>query len=277
LDLIEAVIPRRRRRRWRWYLSTLFQKDTHVQFDGDLDVWSPVSNFTAKQTYVAGYRDPETFAWLDRFLKPGMTVFDVGANVGVYGLFMARRVAPGICYAFEPSPALRPYLEENKRSNGIHNLDLNFVATSDASGTLCFAMDRINHGRSHIASSGGVEVPVVRLDDFVASRGIDRVDFVKIDVEGFELPTLRGLESTLSRDRDIVVLAEVEPKHARRYGYSVSELFSFMQGLGFKAFALEDDAFVAFEDAKRAKDAVWTRNGREALTSPLRSQSAHWN
>jgi FkbM family methyltransferase len=264
MDLIEAVIPRRRRRRWRWYLSTLFHKDTHVQFDGDLDVWSPVSNFTAKQTYVEGYRDPETFAWLDRFLQPEMTVFDVGANVGVYGLFMAKRVAPGWCYAFEPSPVLRPYLEENKRSNGVGNLDLNFVATSDAPGTGRFATDRINHGRSHVVANGGVEVPVVTLDEFVSSRSIDRVDFVKIDVEGFELPTLSGFEQTLRRDRDIVVLAEVEPRHMRRYGYTKKELFEFMSGLGFLPFALEDGSLLPFEEAKRAKDAVWARN-RELL------------
>lgn len=259
MDLIEAVIPRRRRRRWRWYATTLFQKDAHVQFDGDLDVWSPVSNFTAKQTYVAGYRDPETFAWLERFLRPGMTVFDVGANVGVYGLFMARHVAPGTCYAFEPSPALSPYLEENKRANAIANLDLNFVATSDVSGTMCFAMNRINHGRSHVVPYGGVEVPVVQLDDVVALRGIECIDFVKIDVEGFELPTLRGFESSLRRFDEIVLLTEVEPRHMKRYGYSQGELFEYMQGLGFSAYALEGSSFVPFSQARKAKDAFWSR------------------
>jgi FkbM family methyltransferase len=259
MDLIEAVIPKRRRRRWRWYASTAFQKDVHVTFDGDLDVWSPVSNFSAKQTYVAGYRDPETFAWLDGFLRPGMTVFDVGANVGVYGLFMAKRVSPGTCHAFEPNPILRPYLEENRRANGLGNLDLNSVGTGDREGELCFATDRFNLGRSHIADSGGVSVPILTLDRFVASRGIGKVDFVKIDVEGYELPTLRGFESSLRRFEDVVVLTEIEPRHMRRYGYTRDALFAFMTGLGFTAYALEGSRFVPFDDARNAKDAIWSR------------------
>jgi len=266
MDLIEAVIPKRRRRRWRWYATTAFHRDVHVTFDGDLDVWSPVMNFTARQTFVAGYRDPDVFAWLDRFLRPGMTVFDVGANVGVYGMFMSRRVAPGgTCYAFEPNPVLRPYLEANKRDNSLQNLDLNFVGTGEQESEMCFVRNRFNLGQSHVApgSNGrpqSVHVPIVRLDDFVASRGIERIDFVKIDVEGFELQTVRGFESSLRRFSGVVVLTEVEPRHMKRYGYTRDALFAFMSGLGFDAYALDGSRFVPFDDAHNAKDAIWSRN-----------------
>jgi FkbM family methyltransferase len=265
MDLFEVVLPRRRRRRWLWYAQTAFHKDVHVTFDGDLDVWSPVMNFTARQTFVAGYRDPDVFAWLDRFLLPGMTVFDVGANVGVYGMFMARRVVPsGSCYAFEPNPVLRPYLEANKRQNSLHNLDLNFVGTGDQESEVCFVRNRLNLGQSHVApgpngSDQSVHVPIVRLDDFVASRGIGCVDFAKIDVEGFELQTLRGFEASLRRFSDVVVLTEIEPRHMKRYGYTRDALFAFMRGLGFSAYALEGSRFVPFEDAGNAKDAIWSR------------------
>jgi FkbM family methyltransferase len=263
MDLLEAVIPRRRRRRLRWYVSTAFHRDVHVRYDGDLDVWSPVTNYTARQTFVAGYRDPEVFRWLDRFLRPGMTTFDVGANVGVYGLFIARRTAPhGTCYAFEPSPVIRPYLEANKAKNRLENLDLNFVALGDHTDVAQFVTDRFNLGQSHLAPDGAARattVPIVRLDDFVASRNVGGIDFVKIDVEGYELPTLRGFEATLRRNEGTIVMTEIEPRHMKRYGYAPRELFEFMSGLGFDAYALEGERFRPFCESRGPKDAIWSR------------------
>lgn len=266
MGIIEAVIPRRRRRRWLWYASTAFQKDVHVTFDGDLDLWSPVTNFTARQTFVAGYRDPAAFSWMDRYLRPGMTVFDVGANVGVYGMFMARKVAPkGTCYAFEPNPELKPYLEANKRVNGLVNLDLSFVGTGESPSEVGFVTNRSNIGESHVdpasaTRAGRSDVQIVRLDDFVAERGIGPIDFVKIDVEGFELPTLRGFENTLRRKDEMIVHTEIEPRHMKRYGYTLTDLFQFMHALGYSAFALDHNGFSPYDASTKAKDAYWSRS-----------------
>ncbi len=265
MDLIESIIPKRRRRRWRWYVTTAFKADVHVTYDGDLDLWSPVNNFTARQTYVAGYRDPIAFAWLKEFLRPGMTVFDVGANVGVYGLFIARRIGPtGTCHAFEPNPSLRPFLEENKRRNKLPNLDLNFIGTGDKASTMSFVTHKKNIGQSHIssASDNGIdsrEVAIVRLDDFVAERKIEKIDFVKMDVEGFELPTLRGFESTLRDGRANIVHTEIDLRHMARYGYSFPEMKAFMNGLGYGPYRLTGGGFLPFEGASKSKDAYWSR------------------
>ena len=265
MNLIEDVIPRRRRRRWLWYASTAFKKHVHVTYDGGLDLWSPVKNFTARQTFVAGYRDPAVFAWLENFLMPGMTVFDVGANVGVYALFIARRIGPsGVCYAFEPNPDLRKFLEENKKSNRLENIDLNFVGTGETKSLMEFVDHRANIGQNHIAGGGEAskatrKVPIVRLDDFVEEHAIENIDFVKMDIEGFELQALRGFKRTMERCKKIIVHTEIEPRHMKRYGNSPELLMELMQGLGFIGHALTHDGFSPIDATSKAKDVFWSR------------------
>jgi FkbM family methyltransferase len=270
-SVIERIVPCRRRRRLAWKLRSVFQRDAHLRFDGDLDLWSPTNNFTAQQVYVFGQRDPDVFAWLDSFLMPGMVVLDIGANVGAYSLFMSKRISPGgQCHAFEANPRLTPYLLANKENNGLSNLILNPVAVGESRGSTSFVQDAWNLGKAHVGDREG-SVELVNIDDYLMETGTQRVDFIKVDIEGYELAALRGASRTLGANTDVVLLVEVVQEHMSRYGFSVADVFRYLNGLGFQPQSLGPQGFVAFSEARDARDVFWSRRplvaGAEVLAA----------
>lgn len=142
---------------------------------------------------------------------------DVGANIGLYSLALSILAPRGVVYAFEPSPSAIGYLRENVRANCVANVEVSDMAIADRCGTAAFQDFSFFSAGSFISdesplltseSYGSAEsvVSTITLDDFAAGRGLARVDFVKIDVEGAELLVLAGAERVLARDRPMVVL-----------------------------------------------------------------------
>lgn len=121
-------------------------------------------------------------------IRPGATVFDVGANVGYYTLLMARRA--GRVFAFEPNPRNVGYLRQHLALNGITNAEVVEAAVSDKTGLAHFSGD----GATGRLSSTGHGVKTVTLDDYPTP------DFVKMDIEGAELSGIRG-SSRIMRER----------------------------------------------------------------------------
>jgi FkbM family methyltransferase len=142
---------------------------------------------------------------------------DAGANIGLYTLAMSSLAPQGRVLAFEPSPATAGHLQENVRRNGATNVDVCPVALADRTGTVqfhdisffsagSFAADDASILTSDSYGSTVRETPVTTLDAVVAERGLERVDLVKIDVEGAELSVLAGAAATLAAHRPTVVL-----------------------------------------------------------------------
>ena len=131
-------------------------------------------------------------AFLPHLLKPGMTAIDIGANLGIYSLAMARLVAPGKVFAYEPASEPRALLERSRELNGASNLEISAAALSDSQreGHLAFgASSELNA----LADAGpGERVPITTLDLEEAKHGWPAPDFVKIDAEGEEERVLAG-------------------------------------------------------------------------------------
>jgi FkbM family methyltransferase len=131
-------------------------------------------------------------AFLPHVLRPGMTAIDIGANLGIYSLAMARLVEPGKVFAFEPASEPRALLERSRELNGASNLEIFAAALSDSQreGHLAFgASSELNA----LADSGpGERVRITTLDLEEARQGWQAPDFVKIDAEGEEERVLAG-------------------------------------------------------------------------------------
>jgi FkbM family methyltransferase len=150
-----------------------------------------------------------------RFLRSldlgGRVVYEIGAFQGLLTLFFSGRAREVIAY--EPNPASYRRVLENLRLNARHNVRVRHLAVGEREGTLTLLCDALMPGgtsgdpavaeqmRGSSSSVRAIDVPVVTLDRDIAAHALPEPDFVKIDIEGMELPALRGMRETLARAR----------------------------------------------------------------------------
>jgi len=137
-------------------------------------------------------------------LKHCTVFYDVGANVGFYSLLAARRVSPGKVYAFEPLPSNVRYLRRHLELNETSNVEVLDLAISDQVGaaffeeTACRLMGRL-------AQEGDLGVRTATLDSL--QERISPPSVIKMDIEGAELPALRGASECIQRYRPVIFVA----------------------------------------------------------------------
>lgn len=170
------------------------------------------------------------------------TSIDVGAAAGIFSAHLLP--VSRNCVAFEPRPAQAAELRAMFASVGAP-VRVEPVALSDHSGTVTLRILVEDIGRSTIEADNAlkdedgserteIDVPVRRLDDYE----FDSVGFIKIDVEGHELPVLRGARSTIARERP-VLLIEIEDRHKPN---AVVDVTAYLEELGFSGFFLLADS-----------------------------------
>jgi len=137
-------------------------------------------------------------------IDPTGVALDVGANIGTTSAILSQHLPHGQVYAFEPGPNVFAALETNVAANGLDNVKPVNLAVAAKPGTIKFFEDA---AYGHIATDDrGCDVAAVSIDDFVTSRAIKRIDFIKIDVEGFESGVLEGATKTIERFAPIVYM-----------------------------------------------------------------------
>jgi FkbM family methyltransferase len=197
-----------------------------------------LADYMQRLIYLGAYEREET-ALVRRWLRPGMTFLDVGANVGYYTLLAARRVGPaGRVIAVEPSPIAHERLAGVVAANGLA-AEVHCIGLSDENGicSLFLTPEAMgNHSPTmvrHDGSGGALSVPVRRLDDCLDEWGVASVDLLKIDVEGHEPAVFRGAERALASGRIGALLCEFNDFWLRQAGTTPRALHDFLTGLGF--------------------------------------------
>jgi FkbM family methyltransferase len=207
--------------------------------------------------------EPEAAA-LDAFLSGGAVCFDIGANYGLYTLTFAAGVGPhGQVFSFEPLPGPHAFLVRALRWLGVDNVTVSDRALGDHRGSGEMSMPTRHgipvHGRSFItdeadglgpnaefSSEQRLPVALSTLDTAVRAAGLERVDLVKIDVEGYEPAVLRGAEWTLAHHRPTVLL-EIERRHLAKFGVEPVDLVAAMHAQGYDMAALWDGRWYPVE------------------------------
>jgi FkbM family methyltransferase len=144
--------------------------------------------------------------FLRHWLRPGMTVIDIGANLGVYSLPMARLVGQkGRVFAYEPGSEPRTLLERSRQLNAAINLDISPLALSDREreGRLMFGSSSELNALGN--TGAGETVRITSLDSEDAARGWPSPDFIKIDAEGEEERILAGGRTFFARHSPLVM------------------------------------------------------------------------
>ena len=155
------------------------------------------------------YTDEKEYALLDTLLRAGDWALDVGANVGHYTKRMAELVGPsGRVIALEPVPDTFSLLAANARLFAHANVSLLNIAASDRIAIADMQVPRFANGLSNYyqaslgAGPGGVAVLTLPVDKL----SLPTVRLVKIDVEGHELPALRGMRELIQRDHPVLII-----------------------------------------------------------------------
>jgi FkbM family methyltransferase len=186
---------------------------------------------------------------LKQILKPGMTVADVGANIGIYTRFFAAQLHDhGRVHAFEPSPANFKHLQENTRH--LSNASLNHAAVGDHNGTTkLFISDDLNVDHRTFDNGEGrdsIDVPMVSLDDYFSPG--QRVDLIKLDVQGYEMSVLSGAQRILAENAGINLLMEFWPYGLKQAGVKPMEIINFFKSRGFHIKLVEKTPSVELDD-----------------------------
>jgi FkbM family methyltransferase len=204
----------------------------------------PLRSEIGRAMFLVNRFEPAELRFVARFLRPGMTFLDVGANGGLFSLMAARAVGPaGLVHAFEPAMAEFALLQHNLALNGFTHVIANQVAISDTIGRTRFAICRDgaynSFGRNTLADQQIVEwqsVQTMTLDAHLAAHNLRPVHLLKIDTEGAELLVLRGGVQLLRAPDSPVVLCEFSDLTTAGLGYSTADLWSFFADLGFQLF-----------------------------------------
>ncbi len=192
----------------------------------------------------------------DRILNEvtdGMTVLDVGANIGYYTVQFAQRVGPGGgVIAFEPNPVMIAELDANLKLNRLENVRILPFALCDKNAEAefyCPQVGREAHGslapNETFVVNGVIRVQTRKLDDVLSELGTDAVDFIKIDAEGAERDIFRGAKRTLSAAGRPTIFFECAEAACRPFGHSVGDVVRELADCGYVIERMEDSNWLA--------------------------------
>jgi FkbM family methyltransferase len=242
-----------RRRIWYHFKNAGIEDPVRVKWFDGLRLDMVLGNDQSRCLYVGGSIEPNELAFVGRFLRPGMTVVDAGANEGWYSAFMARRVgANGLVLAVEPSPRERERLVRNLSINGLTNVRVASEGLAADSGhALLHVADPEHNGQNTLGSfvykgvtgAQDVEIRLERMDELAGKFG-RRIDLIKMDVEGAELAALRGAEQILNESRP-VILFELLDEALRAQGASAREVLAFLAQRGYSVLKFDADGTLA--------------------------------
>jgi FkbM family methyltransferase len=167
---------------------------------------------------------------------------DIGANIGYYAKILSHLVGDnGKVYCFEPDLTNFKHLKKNVKN--LPNVDISHKAVSSKTEKLKIYTSKelnVDHRTYKPAAyENAIEIEAVSIDDFSKSCGHLFVDFIKIDIQGFEMQAIKGMENTLLSNPKIKIISEFWPHGLKEAGSSVSEYFAFLTHLGFKVELLE--------------------------------------
>jgi FkbM family methyltransferase len=217
-----------------------------------------------------GLMGKEEMSLLEKLIEPGMQIVDVGANIGLYTLLLARLTGEsGRVFAFEPEPNLFSMLCENCAANNAVNVTPFRCAAGDANGRATFQRATFNSGDNRLGASkpGGqsIEVEVARLDEALP---VQTVQFIKLDVQGHEVAALTGMHRLLAASPDVRVLFEFWPAGLRAAKASPELLFKFFHERDFLICELQQGRARVLE----TPDALVSKLGEKRYTNLLASR-----
>jgi FkbM family methyltransferase len=216
-------------------LNLVASNDTTAIIADDLKIIAP-NSYSGLRFIRAGLYERALSNLFRILVRPGMTVVDLGANIGYYTILASGKVGgTGRVYSFEPDPRAYAYLLRNIEINRCTNVEPMQFAVGDGTSTKWFNSDpglaegyvTINPGRA------SARVDLVSLDEYFGARGWPSVDLIKLDVEGSEGAALAGMKSLAHRNRKMRIVMEYSDKKLSRANTSPETIVGTLRELGY--------------------------------------------
>jgi len=195
----------------------------------------------------------ELLPLLKKYIPEDGVIIDVGAHAGQFTKLFARVVPQGHVYSFEPGSYARSIVSKvivlrNLRNVSLFPLGLSDQATEETlhvpikrSGSVGFGLSHIGQvARDTARTEREEKIVLTTLDRFVAENGIQRVDFIKADIEGWEMRFLLGACQTIEKFRPVIFL-EINDEFLKRANNSAAEIWDFLQSMNYRIDRLEND------------------------------------
>jgi FkbM family methyltransferase len=208
------------------------------------------------------YADHAERKFLRRTLSPGDVAVDVGANIGIYTQLLSRWVGPtGLVHSFEPSPENFGRLQSATRK--LANVRLSQSAVGESSRrTALYVSDKLNVDHRAYPPEGDsrptVPIEMIALDDYFKTG--ERVDLIKMDIQGYELHALRGASRVLADNPTIKLLFEFWPYGLKQAGSNWAELIGVLKENGKLVQQVSSEGLTGFDPRSANESEAWYIN-----------------
>lgn len=200
--------------------------------------------------YYEGCFEPMTTALINMYVEEGMTVFDIGANIGCHTLLFAKLVGgDGKVIAFEPMSWAFLKLKRNIWLNDFNNVILERIALSNESKdnqmvhfSASWPLNGSVRDDIHPIHGGHIMKDIVNfvtLDEYVRRNRISRIDLIKLDVDGYEYKVIQGALGTLNRHKPTIII-EMGIYTLQEVGDNIYDLVNALSDIGYKFYSEKD-------------------------------------
>jgi len=216
-----------------------------VHFNGGATVFVDLLEAAFRTLMITAQFDPEYFRIARAFLRNGGICFDVGANAGLCS-FGLTPCCPNVEYhLFEANPRLWAILRQSIELHSSVKMHLVEAAVGERNGSVC--LDPENHdrdiGQAFISKTGGIETRMLTLDEYIQSTGVPRVEFMKMDIEGYEFFAIDGARESIRAGKLPVVYFELKRPLVERFGKEPHHVLECFRSLGYSLYHVRDGDF----------------------------------
>ena len=181
---------------------------------------------------------------ISSIVKPGFNILDIGANIGFYTKVFSDIVGnEGNVHAFEPETLNFNYLKQNVQSKT--NVKIVNKAVSDKTGPIKIYLSKmlnVDHRTYPVDDYADViEINAITIDDYLDLMNSPVVDFIKMDIQGFEMSALKGMEKTLANNPDLKIITELWPYGLQKAGSSAIEILDFANSKNFNIYLITNN------------------------------------
>ncbi len=202
-----------------------------------------LSDHIQRQIFWYGYYERDQVLCWESFVIADAVVADIGANAGYYSLVASAKAYAGSVFSFEPDQRSVRQLKENIHLNKITNIHpIELAISSVTSEFPLYLAGSENTGMTGLRKpdtfTGSTEsVQVIYLDEWVLLLGVERIDLIKMDIEGSEMEALKGMKEVLQSFRP-VLFVEICQELLSRFDARVEDIYTFLEGFSYQAYQI---------------------------------------